>query len=206
MCLHNNNWLFNWHGIMTYNKDVAKDVWPRANPVVVRYLRSGFIPLEQQERAEVSSSPMSLISKIARTDVGQKLFKSIWDYTEGRFKTRVKDDENGEKRYQIYFKPKISLFRLISDQYRDNVKDDSYIVIGNDRMKFDVWLKEGISSGAPVTAFIETEVQNVECEISKLDDVVNCFVQNEGLLGDAEEEVFSFNQSGVLPTPSSNMA
>lgn len=188
LCLHNNNWLFNWHGIMTYDKNVAKDVWPRANSVVVRYLRSSFLPQEMQERGTVASFPMSLISKIARTDVGQKLFRSISDYTEGRFKTTDKDAENGEKRYQIYFKPKISLFHLISDQYRDNVKDDSYIVIGNDRKKFDVWLKEGISSDAPVTAFIETDTQNFECELSKLDEVVSCFVQNGGLLGVAGGE------------------
>ena len=188
LCLHNNNWLFNWHGIMTYDKNVAKDVWPRANSVVVRYLRSSFLPQEMQERGTVASFPMSLISKIARTDVGQKLFRSISDYTEGRFKTTDKDAENGEKRYQIYFKPKISLFHLISDQYRDNVKDDSYIVIGNDRKKFDVWLKEGISSDAPVTAFIETDTQNFECELSKLDEVVSCFVQNGGLLGEAGGE------------------
>lgn len=184
LCRH----IYNWHGIMTYDKAAAKDVWPRANPVIVRYLRSSFLPLEQQERERVSSSPMSLISKIARTDVGQKLFKSIWDYTEGRFKTTVKVGQNGENLYQIIFKGKISLFRLISDQYRENVKDDSYIVICNDRKKFNVWLKEGTSSEAPVIAFIETDNMNFECELSKLDEVVTCFVQNGGLLGEAGEE------------------
>ena len=184
LCRH----ISNWHGIMTHGKNVAKDVWPRANPVVVRYLRSSFLPLEQQEREEVSSSPMSLISKIARTNVGQKLFKSIWDYTEGRFKTTVKVGQNGENLYQIIFKGKISLFRLISDQYRENVKDDSYIVIGNDRKKFNVWLKEGNSSEAPVIAFIETDNKNFECELSKLDEVVTCFVQNGGLLEEVGEE------------------
>ena len=181
LCRH----IYNWHGIMTYDKDVPKDVWPRANPVVVRYLRSSFLPLEKQERKEVLSSPMNLISKIARTDVGQKLFKSIWDYTEGRFKTMVKVGQNGENLYQIIFKGKISLFRLISGQYLDNVKDDSYIVIGNDRKKFDVWLKERSSPDAPIAACIETDTQNLECELSELDEVVACFVQSGGRLAEA---------------------
>ena len=68
------------------------------------------------------------------------------------------------------------------------MKDDSYIVICNDRKKFNVWLKEGTSSEAPVIAFIETDNMNFECELSKLDEVVTCFVQNGGLLGEAGEE------------------
>ena len=37
-------------------------------------------------------------------------------------------------------------------------------------------------------AFIETDNMNFECELSKLDEVVTCFVQNGGLLGEAGEE------------------
>ena len=185
--LRSANWQYNWHSIMVHDRNAKGEAWPRANPVVVRYLRSCFSPQQDWKGEEISNSSMCLFSKIASTDVGQVTFKKVWDspWTDGRFRYSSTTID-GINVYDVLFKTGISVFGLYSERYQANVMAGGKISVNGVDKQFEAHLME---DDGTLCALIKTDEGLAKCELAGMDDAIKYFVKNGTLVVGEDAEV-----------------